>query len=180
MSALAPRGLGLSLVGYRGTGKSTVGRLLAVHLGLPFIDADAVLEARFGRTIGSIFDKHGEPVFRDWEERVLAEITAGPPAVVATGGGTILRASNREALRRFGWVAWLSAEPSVLADRLRADPEALAGRPALTAAGTLEEIADLLEVRGPLYRAVADAVVATDGRTPAEVLDAVLAMLAAR
>jgi shikimate kinase len=169
---------GLALVGYRGTGKSTVGRLLARRLGRPFIDADVALEARFGRTIGSIFDELGEPVFRDWEEAMLAELTEDQDRLIATGGGAVLRESNRRRLRDFGTVVWLSASPRVIADRLGADPSAVAGRPALTPAGTLGEVAAVLAAREPLYREIADLEISTEGRTPEEVAEAVLDALA--
>jgi shikimate kinase len=167
---------GLALVGYRGTGKSTVGRLLAERLGRPFADADLELEARVGRPIAAIFAELGEPAFRDWEERILAELTNRTGAILATGGGVVLRESNRRALRDFGFVVWLTAAPGVLAGRLQADQGAGGQRPALTTAGTLAEIADVLEARLPLYHAVADARVETSRQTPAEVADAILAL----
>jgi shikimate kinase len=167
----------LALVGYRGTGKSTVGRLLAGRLGLAFLDADAALEARHGRSVREVFDALGEPVFRDWEEQTLAALTAEPGRVVATGGGVVLREPNRKRLRDFGLVVWLTAPAPVLADRLAADPDAVGTRPALTPAGTLVEINEVLAAREPLYRSVADVEVSTEGRTPAEVSDAVLAWL---
>ncbi len=176
MNAGLPASRRLALVGYRGTGKSTVGRIVAGRTGRPFVDADAALEARFGESVRSIFERHGEPVFRDREERVLLELTAGPAAVIATGGGAVLREANRNALRRFGLVVWLTADPETLAGRLRSSPSAVAGRPALTAAGTLAEVADLVRAREPLYRDVADAEVSTVGRSPAEVAGAVLAV----
>ena len=175
--SLFPSRLGLALVGYRGTGKSTVGRLLAGRLGRPFVDADLALEARTGRTIRSVFEGLGEQAFRDREEALLAELTAEPFKVLATGGGVVLRESNRKALRRFGFVVWLCADPRVLSRRLQTDPGAVAGRPALTSAGTLGEIADVLASREALYREVADAVLDTDGRTPAEIVEAVLDLL---
>lgn len=171
---------GVALVGYRGTGKSTVGRLLAERLGLPFVDADAALERRFGQTIRDTFATLGEPVFRDREAQVLEELAAGPPAVIATGGGAILRESNRQALRSFGLVVWLSARPEVLAERLRTDPASVSGRPALTASGTIEEIAEVLAYRTPLYAAAADVEVSTEGRTPEAVVEAVLDVLPPR
>src|SRR4051812_50028370 len=89
---------GLALVGMRGSGKSTVGRILASRLSRPFLDADDALEARVGRPIASLFAREGEPYFRDWEERILAELTAGHPrAILATGGGGDLREANRRA-----------------------------------------------------------------------------------
>lgn len=163
---------GLVLIGYRGTGKSTVGRLVADRLGRPFVDADRVLEARAGRSIAAIFADQGEAAFRDLEAAILADLTArGDGAILATGGGAILRDSNRAALRRFGVVVWLTADPEILAARLDRDRDA---RPALTAAGTLDEIAAVLRDRTPLYRAVADVEVATTGRDPSAVADAVL------
>jgi shikimate kinase len=169
-------GRGLVLIGYRGTGKSTVGRIVAERLCRMFLDADLEIEARAGRPIRSIFTESGESVFRDWEEQTLAELTlAYPDAILATGGGAVLRETNRQRIRGLGFVAWLRAEPSVLARRLESDSRGLAGRPALTAAGTLSEIATVLEVRIPLYQALADAVFETGDKTPDEVADEILA-----
>ena len=163
------------LIGYRGTGKSTVGRILADRLGRPFRDADREIEARAGRSIRSIFDEWGEPAFRDWEERTLTELAAeGPGAILATGGGAVLREANRRAIREFGFVAWLTACPAELARRLAADAPGLAERPALTPAGTLDEIIQVLTVRTPLYAELADAVIPTDGRDPRDVAEAIL------
>src|SRR5689334_13470824 len=93
---------GLALVGYRGTGKTTVGRIVAERLGRPFFDADRVLEEREGRPIASLFAEGGEASFRDREEETLRDLTADRPgSVLATGGGAILREGNRLALRRF-------------------------------------------------------------------------------
>ena len=177
MTGSGPSRRGIALVGYRGTGKSTVGRIVAGRLGRPFVDADTALEARFGRPIREIFWDLGEPVFRDWEEQVLADLTAGGDLVLATGGGAVLRGSNCKALRAFGFVAWLSAPPGLLAARLGANPAAVAGRPALTGAGTLGEIAEVLAAREPLYREAADVEVPTEGRSPSEVAEAVIAAL---
>lgn len=165
---------GLALVGLRGTGKTTVGRILAERLGRPFADADVELESRAGRSIAAIFAEAGEPAFRDWEESVLAELTARRDLVLSTGGGAVVREANRRRLRDFGFVVWLSADPDVIARRLQAHPRGLAGRPALTSAGTIGELAEVLQARASLYREVADLVVKTDGRTVDEVVDAVL------
>lgn len=168
-------GAGLSLIGYRGTGKSTIGRLLADRLGRPFIDADDLIVDRAGRTIKAIFEESGEPVFRDWEERVLREVAnEHPGAILATGGGAILRESNRRLLRSLGLVVWLRAEPEELARRLEADAKARHDRPPLTSAGALQEIRDVLEFRAPLYRATTHVEVETQGKTPAEIVDEVL------
>ena len=129
---------GLALVGYRGTGKSTVGRILSDQLGRPFLDLDVEIEALLGRSISAIFAEWGEPVFRDWEEQTLADLVEKfPTAVMATGGGAILREANRRRIRDFGFVVWLTAGPAELARRLAADPGGLPVRPALTPAGTV-------------------------------------------
>jgi shikimate kinase len=169
------KGRGLALVGYRGTGKSTVGRILADRAGRIFVDMDKELQARVGRSVASIFAEEGEPFFRDWEERTLAELMSGyPTAVVATGGGAVLRETNRRRLREFGFVVWLTADAAVLGRRLGSDPRGFDQRPALTAAGTIVEIAQVLEVRKPLYEEVADAVIETEGKNPDEVAAAIL------
>jgi shikimate kinase len=171
-------GRGLALVGYRGTGKSTVGRILAWQLDRPFLDADLELEARAGRSVSAILTTQGEPVFRDWEERTLAElIELAPTAVIATGGGAVLRETNRRRLRDFGYIVWLTAEPDELACRLRSDPRGLAVRPALTAQGTIGEIAGALQIRKPFYQEVADAVIDTGGKAPDQVAATILELV---
>ena len=132
------RGPGLALVGYRGTGKTTVGKILADRLDLRFLDADLEIEARAGRSIVSIFAESGEPVFRDWEEHTLRELVEHhPEAVLASGGGAVLRPANCRLLLDFGFVVWLRADPAELARRLEADLQAGTERPALTAPARL-------------------------------------------
>ena len=172
-------GAGLALIGPRGTGKSTVGRLLAERLGRPFVDADHALEERLGVSIAELFRTHGEPYFRDEESATLRLLAAQPtPLVLATGGGVVLREANRELLRRFGTVVWLTADPAVLAERLAADPAN--DRPALTSLGALAEIRQILAVREPLYRLAAHHIVATDGKSAESVADVILATIAGR
>ena len=167
-----PTGQGLALVGGRGTGKSTVGRIVARGLDRPFFDADHELEARAGRSVAAILVTDGEPAFREWEERTLAALIADfPTAIVATGGGVVLREENRRRLRAFGFVVWLTADPAELAQRLEADPRGLAARPALTPDGTIAEIARIIEVRTPLYRSVADVMIDTGGKSPDQVAE---------
>jgi shikimate kinase len=168
-------GRGLALVGYRGTGKSTVGRILAGRLSRTFLDADIEIESRAGRSIAAIFSDGGESAFRDWEERTLAElIDQFPTAVLATGGGAVLRETNRRRVRDFGFVVWLRADPAVLARRLEGDTSSAASRPALTPAGAISEIARVLEERMPIYQGVADTAIETGGRSPDQVAAAIL------
>ena len=169
------RARGIALVGYRGTGKSTVGRILAERLGREFADTDREVEALADRSIRSIFLEEGEPAFRAREARVLTDLANRlNGGVLATGGGAILLESNRNLLRAFGFVAWLTADAETLARRLQSSRRAVEDRPALTAAGTLAEIAEVLEARTPLYREVAHASVETTGWTADQVADAVL------
>lgn len=164
----------LFLVGYRGSGKTTVGRVIAGRLGWQFLDADAVLEERHGRTIREIFATEGETGFRNKEADVLADLCSRKETVIATGGGIILRAENRSLMKRHGFIAWLRADPATLLARIQADPSTAARRPNL-AGGGLAEVEQLLAVRDPLYRAVADVEVACGALSPEQAADAILA-----
>jgi shikimate kinase len=170
---MRPEDRPLFLTGYRGSGKSTVARLLAQRLGWTWLDADVVLEQRSGRTIREIFAEQGEPAFRDLEAALLAELCACPRHVIATGGGVILRADNRQRMKQAGRIVWLTAEPGVLWQRLLEDAATSLRRPDLSVGG-LAEIEDLLRVRQPLYEACADWIVDTTQRSPDEVVDMIL------
>ncbi|MBV9122463.1 MAG: shikimate kinase [Planctomycetes bacterium] len=164
------------LIGYRGTGKTTVGRLLAQRLGWNWIDADEALEARHGRSIRRIFAEEGESGFRDKEAALVAELGHGSQQVIATGGGVVLRPENRRSLRQAGFVVWLTADVDTLWQRLQGDETTPERRPALTVGGRAE-IEELLRVREPLYRACAHVVVDTTRQTSEEVADRILTQL---
>jgi shikimate kinase len=155
----------LYLIGARGSGKTTIGRLVAAKLGLPFFDADDVLEAKERRAIREMFAVEGESWFRDQEELVLAQLAAGEHAVIATGGGAVIRTSNRERMRRGGWVVWLRAGADTLWRRLQNDPATPERRPNL-AGGGKEEVVELLHERELHYKNCAHFEVSTDGRSP--------------
>src|SRR5215475_13362099 len=131
------------LIGYRGTGKTSVARELAAKLGVSWIDADALLEERAGKTIREIFDSEGEASFRDRESAVLQEL-ATFDGVVATGGGVVLRPENQEILKR-SKVVWLTAPANVIWRRLQADTSTADRRPNL-AQGGLAEVESLLAI----------------------------------
>jgi shikimate kinase len=162
------------LIGYRGTGKTTVARLLAEALGWPWLDADEVLERQYGQTIRDIFATEGEDGFRDKEEAILARLSRLKEHVIATGGGVVLREPNRERLRKSGWVVWLRADVDTIHRRLQADPTTWDRRPALAALSPQAEIATLLQVREPHYRCCAHVSVSTEGRSPGEVVAEIL------
>lgn len=162
------------LIGARGTGKSTVGRVLADRLGWSFIDADARIEAAAGFTIAEIFRSEGEAGFRDREAAVLAALCELDRHVIATGGGVVLRPANRDRLQSSGFVAWLTATPEAAFARLQTDPTTASRRPALTATGGLEELRSLMEAREPLYRSCADFILDTANLSPEAAADAIL------
>ena len=134
-----------------GCGKSTVGRHLARHLGLPLIDTDTVIEQRIGMPVRAFFETRGEAAFRDVEASVVDETTGSPGAVIATGGGAVLRPANREALHGRCQVFYLRSTPEELARRLRHDTH----RPLLQVADPLRRLRDLYRERDPLYRRTA-------------------------
>ena len=170
----------VTLIGYRGTGKSTVAAALAQRLGCPWWDADVELERAVGTSIATLIREHGEARFRDQESVVLEEFLAKPDGVLATGGGVILRPGNRERLReRGGCVVWLTAPSPILRRRLAADPTTVSRRPGLTGADPLAEIESILAAREPLYRACADVVIDASVASPDEVVESILRALAA-
>ena len=140
-----------------GGGKSTVGRQLARRLNWNFVDADTVIEDRVGCSIRAYFEREGEDRFRDVEQQVIAELAAGPTAVLATGGGAVLHESNRAVLRENFTVVYLRSTPEDLFRRLRHDSK----RPLLQVQDPLARLRDLYTVRDPLYRQTAHFVIET-------------------
>jgi shikimate kinase len=168
----------LFLIGYRGSGKTTVARLLAEILGWDWIDADEALQKRHGRSIRAMFAAEGEAGFRDKEAALLEELCALRTHVIATGGGVVLREDNRQRLRAAGKVVWLSADAPTLWRRLQLDAGTAEQRPALTVGG-LAEVEELLRRREPWYAACADWKVDTAQRSPDEVARAICTHLKA-
>jgi shikimate kinase len=159
----------LILVGLPGSGKSTVGRQVARRLGLPFADSDHVIEQRIGCSIRSFFDREGEAAFRDIEEKAIADLCA-QDGVLATGGGAVLRASNRERLRAAGQVFYLRSQPEDVYRRLRHDK----GRPLLQVDDPLQRLRDLFAERDPLYRETAHFVIETGRPTVPTLVNMIL------
>ncbi len=150
------------LIGMPGSGKSTVGRLLANTLGQAFVDSDEEIVRRNGVEIATIFEIEGESGFRDREANVIREVTQRSPIVLATGGGAILREENRQALRANGLVIYLHASLDVLearTDKKRGSSATTRQRPLLAGANRRAVLEALLEVREPLYRETAHIVI---------------------
>lgn len=137
----------LVLVGMMGVGKSSVGRRLAQALDLPFVDADKEIEEAANRSIVEIFETYGEAHFRDGEKRVIQRLLTEGPQVLATGGGAFMNEETRAEIADKGISIWLDAELSVLIGRVRRKPT----RPLLQQANPEQVLADLLELRNPVY-----------------------------
>lgn len=163
------------IVGPMGAGKTTVGRRLAERLGLEFHDSDEEVEQRTGTSISVIFEIEGEAGFRKREHQVLAELTAWPGIVLATGGGAILMAENRELLRSRGTVIYLRA---TVQEQLRRTRNAR-HRPLLITPDPETRLRELAAEREPLYEAVADVAVESDSRRIGATLNDILERLPA-
>ncbi|MBG9389699.1 shikimate kinase [Caenimonas aquaedulcis] len=147
----------LALVGLPGSGKSTVGRQLARRLSLPFTDSDHAIERLIGCSIREFFEREGETAFRDIEQSTIADLVQRDACVLATGGGAVLRAANREALRDACKVVYLHSTPEEVFRRLRHD----SARPLLQVKDPLERLRALHAERDPLYRETAHFVIET-------------------
>ena len=153
------------LCGYRGSGKSTLGRRLAEASGRPWVDLDESLVRRQGRTIADIFADGGEASFRAIESECLGEVTELElPHVVSLGGGTVLRHDNRERLATHGICIYLQVPIERLIRRIESDPATASQRPALTEKTLEDEVREMMSVRDPIYRQVADHVIRCGSR----------------
>lgn len=156
-----------------GAGKSTIGKHLASRLHYRFCDSDAVIESRTGADIPWIFDVEGEEGFRNRETGVLQELIRGSSQVIATGGGIVLEEENRTCLQTSGVVIYLTASLEQLLQRTAKDRK----RPLLQVANPRERLQQIVMERDPLYRAVADHIIVTDGRGPKSVVQEIINLL---
>jgi len=149
--------MNIVLIGFRGTGKSTVGRLLAKHLEWDFIDSDKHIESSTGKTIKSIFEEmDGEERFREIEAGTIAELSKADSKVISTGGGVVLKEENVNNLKDNGFIVLLEATPEIIHDRITQDRETAQQRPSLTDKKPLDEIKHLAEQREHAYKNAAD------------------------
>ncbi|MCA9079658.1 MAG: shikimate kinase [Planctomycetaceae bacterium] len=164
----------ITLIGYRGSGKSTVGAQLAARLNWDFVDSDTLIEQRAGKSIAEIFRDDGEPHFRFLEAGVLAELLTQPHMVIGAGGGAILDSQTRAAMRLAGPVIWLQASASELLARIQADASSAQRRPALTDQDQQTEVEQVLAIRQPLYAEAATMTVSVENRTVAAIVDEIV------
>lgn len=170
------------LIGFSTTGKSRAGWLLAQHIGWSFVDTDAWVAGMARKSIPEIFEEHGELHFRELERLALEEALVREGAVIATGGGAVVYASNREKMAQRGWIVLLEANPETILERMQAEDATseVPIRPLLAGEDPLRRIEELKAERQSLYNALADAVVATDELTiegtAAQVLSALEAL----
>ncbi|MBL1274859.1 MAG: shikimate kinase AroK [Ectothiorhodospiraceae bacterium] len=163
-------------VGPMGAGKTTIGKALASQLGRTFYDSDREIEERTGANIPLIFELEGEEGFRRREQTAIAELMAKTDIVLATGGGAVLDPENRDHITRQGFVIYLNAPLEQLLKRTAKDKS----RPLLQTADPRKKLQDILTIRDPLYREIADVIIETDGGPARTVVKNLLALIAER
>ena len=166
--------MNLYIIGYRGSGKSTVAPLIACQLDWRFADSDDAVEAQANLTIAEIFAKQGEPGFRQLEMEAIAALARQTQHVVSLGGGAPLFPDNRKAIERSGKTVWLKADVPLLWQRISNDQTTSDRRPALTEHDGRSEVQTLLTQRSPVYEACADYTIEIDSLTPQEIADRIV------
>ena len=171
--------MNIILIGYRCTGKTTIGEILAERLGWPLVDTDTLIQDRAGRSIQEIVAEGGWADFRRREREIIADVAARDRQVISAGGGAVLDEENAKALRALGRVVLLTASPETIWGRMQADPKTAAERPNLTDSGGIAEIRNLLAERRPKYLAACHYEIPTDRFSPEETAGRILAWLKA-
>jgi shikimate kinase len=163
--------MNIVLIGYRGTGKSVVGKRLSRRLAMPYVSMDAEIIRRAGMPVPEIVAKEGWPGFRDRESALARELGGQDGLVIDTGGGVIERPENIEALGKNGCIIWLRAKVPTIVSRIQGDTQ----RPSLTEGKSFtDEVAEVLERRTPLYRNAARHVIDTDPFTPEQIMGKII------
>ena len=160
----------IALVGYRGSGKSTIGKILAEKTGWELVCLDELIEKRAGKSIPEIVEQEGWERFRQLESEILKEVIKKDPAIFDLGGGVVEREENRKLIKENCFVVWLKASPEVLAERIKHSQN----RPSLTGKDFLEEISEVLARREPLYQELAHLELNTEQKPPQELAEKIL------
>jgi shikimate kinase len=161
--------MNLFLIGYRCSGKTTIGKSIATAMGWSFVDSDIRVIKACGKSIQEIIDTDGWNAFRRMERSTIKQICTKDRQVVATGGGVVLNADNIKAMKTSGMLIWLDASAGIIRKRMLADKNSGRFRPALTERGRIGEIEGVLLQRKPYYESASDFFVQTDDLTPAEI-----------
>lgn len=154
--------MNIVLIGYRCSGKSSVGKIIANQTGMAFYDTDELIEKSAGRSIVEIVEKDGWERFRGIEKEVIRDVSDLNNAVISTGGGVVLADDNIMNLKQNGFLIWLEGDVDILMKRMGKDPGTGSTRPSLTGIDPVVETRKVLEIRNPLYRKAADLVIVTD------------------
>jgi len=170
--------MNIVLIGYRGTGKSAVGRLLADRLDLAFYDADELVEKRCGQSIQEMVAAKGWEFFREREKDCIRELSGIDAAVIATGGGAVLDPENVGLLKHKGRLIWLDADAQTVIARMQEDTNNEQRRPSLTGSEPADETVAVMAARAPFYREAADICVDTSGKSLDEIVDEICSKLA--
>lgn len=162
------------LIGYRCSGKTEVGKVLAREIKRDFVDMDAMIEARWGLPIETMVARYGWGYFRDRERDQVKEIAEKGNLVIATGGGVVMDEENTKLLKSNGWIIWLHGHPDVIKERMGKDVREGRARPPLTGIGSLEEIREVMDLRNPLYERAGDFTVDTGRLSIQEIVSIIL------
>ena len=169
--------MNIVLIGYRCSGKTVVGKILARELARTFVDTDDAIEEGTGASIASMITERGWAHFRDVEKAFVQDLSDKDNLVIATGGGVVLDRENIGRLKRKGWVVWLHGRPEVLKERMARDMESGKLRPSLSGSDPLKEVDRVLEERSGLYEQAGDYVVNTDHQPPEVVAETIIRAL---
>ena len=172
--------MNIVLIGFRCSGKTSVGEALAGMLKRSFLDTDELIEQRAGRSIDSIIESHGWDHFRGIEREVILEVSRKDGLIVATGGGIVLDASNVRQLKRNGLIVWLKGSADVLKKRMQQHQKSGKSRPSLTGTAPEDEIQEVLKIRAPLYERAGDIAVDVDALSVTDIAAAITEQLRTR
>jgi len=169
--------MNIILIGFRGTGKSTIGKLLAIRLERDFIDSDKYIESSIGKTIKSIFEEDAEEGFRKIEADVIAELSKMDNKIISAGGGAVLKEENVRNLKDNGFLVLLEATPEIIYNRIAQDKKTTQQRPSLTDKKPLDEIKHLIAKREHAYKNAADYTINTSYVSCEEVVNEIITIV---
>jgi len=169
--------MNIVLIGFRGTGKSTVGKLLANRLKRDFVDTDEYIERTTGKTIKDIFEEEGEEGFRKTEAETIVKLSKMDNKIIAAGGGVVLRDENVKNLKSNGFLILLEATPEIIHDRIRQDEKTTQQRPSLTNKNSFDEIKHLIDKRQPLYENAANYTINTSYVSCKDIVEEIITVI---